>query len=673
MIDSPLTASSVDDSIPSTNAFHEDDDHSHNQLEEDDGLKAPFAKNPTKGLIPLSATEVYLDRLKGWAEVVRRMIIHFESLLDQEKKLAESYTKSVKDLFAPIKVKDVEVFSEEESMQNLFKDLYESQSQRSSQHLATASQIETQILPNLRAILSEIKTKSTDAEKEWVSLDKSLSKDRETYLKLTGNLKGSLERQGWIVSHLNVTLGEGDGDAEDGGVNGVGKAPDVGKDVPRDPWLANTALRRFVNSTLKSQQQTRDLLLSQQQAMLVFEQVVIQHLKHSLGSWFSWKSRDLTSHKDSLHTLSTKMDQVDPIQDWKQFIERHDDLILVDPEVSGSDVPVAPLVKWDDVEYEGKDDTRCLIVKEGTLLRNMPGVLRGRGYKSGQYVLTSSGYLHGFSNGSGSGSGSGSGDGDDGGAAGQASVVDVVNWVDPEISVFLPDCTLVKGADPKEPSEFMIHEKTGKLLARSEKYKLKAPTPDQSDFWFDLITSLSKPPPASRNNSPPKSKSKRFSTPVTPVSTSPSKNVQKRASSIFTKSAFAATLVPDQVAKPDTSTTNAKSAAAKSTTAPTKSDLLFETHDDDDEDEYTQTDSTHPSVAAILRGRPPPADLLALKSEMVDGNSSNMMLPPVLPQMSSDSLVGGGGKADVWSKLGSSEDTLMGMNAWDDGSADVWG
>jgi hypothetical protein len=65
--------------------------------------------------------------------------------------------------------------------------------------------------------LSEIRRKASDADREWSALDKEMTKDRETYIKLIGNLRSSLMRHQW----------KGD------------VASNVDKDVPKDPWLAN--------------------------------------------------------------------------------------------------------------------------------------------------------------------------------------------------------------------------------------------------------------------------------------------------------------------------------------------------------------------------------------------------------------------------------------------------
>jgi hypothetical protein len=91
---------------------------------------------------------------------------------------------------------------------------------------------------------------------------------------------------------------------------------------------------------------------------------------------------------EAISHLSKELNSLNPVKDWEVFISERSDH-FVDPK--------APLVKAQDLKIEGSKDPLCQHIKEGTLLRNLPGMLRDRGYVAGHYVLTSSGFLHGFS------------------------------------------------------------------------------------------------------------------------------------------------------------------------------------------------------------------------------------------------------------------------------------
>ncbi|KAJ1569431.1 hypothetical protein HK405_004962 [Cladochytrium tenue] len=502
----------------------------------DDGLKAPFARNPTHGLVPLRSTEVYKDRLKGWTDVVRRLVVHFEVLLDQEKRLAESYTRSVKDLANPVRVRDNEIFDGDETMQVFFRKIFESYDQRSSQHQQAVSTIETQTLPTLRALLAEIRKKVSGTDREWATLDRDLARDRDTYLKLTTQLKAALERQKW-ASQSNLDL------SSSGQTDGKPEGPEPPRDVPlKDPWLANMLVKRFLSAQLAKQAATREAVLDQQRNIQVFEQVVIQHIRDVLSTWYSSRSRAMQADREAFGLLSAALESVDPRTDWRLFRERRRDLII-DPD---DPTAVADLDEKD-VPYEGRDDPKTLAIKEDVLWRNMPGVLRNRGHMPGLYVLTAAGHLHGFHppgglpgvpaggpNGPG-GAARASEDGKDAGGApplpsptsraGSGAAPDsaisaaaaspppppqpagelptaaqLVMEQDPDVSLCLADAT-VQGprSDPREPDEFAVAERAGGgFLNRAGRLRLKARSADESEFWCDLIASVSRPPVARR-------------------------------------------------------------------------------------------------------------------------------------------------------------------------------
>ncbi|KAJ1552425.1 hypothetical protein HK405_011377, partial [Cladochytrium tenue] len=523
---------------PAESSKHEEDE------EPDDGLKAPFAKNPTHGLVPLRSTEVYKDRLKGWSEVVRRLVVHFEVILDQEKRLAESYTRSVKDLANPVRVRDNEIFDGDETMQVLFRKIFESYDQRSSQHQQAVNMIETQTLPTLRSLLVEIRKKVSGTDREWATLDRDLARDRETYLKLTRQLKAALELQKW-ASQSSLDL------SSTGQTDGKPEGPEPPRDVPlKDPWLANMLVKRFLSAQLAKQAVTREAVLDQQRNIQVFEQVVIQHIRDVLSTWYSSRSRAMQPDREGFGLLSTALESVDPSTDWRLFRERRRD-VIIDPD----DPAAVADLNEKDVPYEGRDDPKTLAIKEDVLWRNMPGVLRNRGHMPGLYVLTAAGHLHGFHPPSGlpgvpAGGPSGPGgttraseDGKDAGGAaplpsptaatsraGSGAAPDaaspapaaaasstpppqpaqpagelptaaqLVMEQDPDVSLCLVDAT-VQGprSDPREPDEFAVAERAGGgFLNRAGRLRLKARSADESEFWCDLIGSVSRPPVARR-------------------------------------------------------------------------------------------------------------------------------------------------------------------------------
>jgi hypothetical protein len=76
-------------------------------------LKAPFADNPSNGLIPLSITPLCLSRMVGWATIVQQLIKFLTITVEQEKRLAESFSKTAADLTFALTSESLELFAKE--------------------------------------------------------------------------------------------------------------------------------------------------------------------------------------------------------------------------------------------------------------------------------------------------------------------------------------------------------------------------------------------------------------------------------------------------------------------------------------------------------------------------------------------------------------------------------
>jgi hypothetical protein len=223
-------------------------------------------------------------------------------------------------------------------------------------------------------------------------------------------------------------------------------------------------VKRHISSLVARQTETRNSLIHQQQSIAVFEKVVVQHLKIALMSYLGWKTRDHHNQSEILKQLSSKLDILEPEKDWELLKARKPDLIIEAD---------APLVKREDIVYEGMDDLQCELIKEGTLQKRAMGMLlRGNNYKPGHYVLTMSGYLHAFPPITSVSESTGLLVN----LATESNASERPELGEPEMSFYLPECTIGgKGSDPKQPDEFYIQDKSG-FLGRTEKHRVSSHT-----------------------------------------------------------------------------------------------------------------------------------------------------------------------------------------------------
>ncbi|KAI8894082.1 hypothetical protein BC833DRAFT_568664, partial [Globomyces pollinis-pini] len=177
---------------------------------------APYADNPSNGLIPLAISNLCYQRLNGWATIITHLIRYLNVVVDQEKKLAESLVKTSSELSTALNGHQLNLFADGESVKNLLLDMTDLQAKRANQRASSAANIEDQLIPILKELLTSIKKKASDPDLKWSTLDKELSHAIETYTRLADHVRFSLLRQNW------------NSDPND--------FPDIPKDVPKDPW-----------------------------------------------------------------------------------------------------------------------------------------------------------------------------------------------------------------------------------------------------------------------------------------------------------------------------------------------------------------------------------------------------------------------------------------------------
>ncbi|KAJ3157693.1 hypothetical protein HDU89_000069 [Geranomyces variabilis] len=415
--------------------------------------KAPYARNPTHGLVPLSATEIFLVRLGGWATLVRRLITQFEMIVEHHKRLSEAYGKCARDFAAPVQTKDGDnVFGRNETCQYLFNNIQSSHIKAAQENNEAGAMLETHVVPNLRALLVDLRRKGADSDKEWVSLDRELARDKDTYVKLAAQLKLALARH-------------------------HGEAADVSeKDATVDPWAANISLKRHIATCVLKQDHYRAVLLAQQEHFATFESTIVQTLRVTLSAFFDWQKKDLDASQDIFKKLKATLHTLDAGKDWESFRARHADLIIE------KDVPT---LKENDIDYEGRQDALIAPNKEGMLLRKDTGMKFGfrKQWKDTLVVVTSANYLHAlpttFSQSATSLSSSSLGEGEEPGPSKN----------DPELSLYLPDCVVGPlMMNEKEPEEFVIQQKAGGMFGGEKKHKFKGADMDQSAMWWAYLS-----------------------------------------------------------------------------------------------------------------------------------------------------------------------------------------
>ncbi|KAJ3123769.1 hypothetical protein HK098_001656 [Nowakowskiella sp. JEL0407] len=376
----------------------------------------------------------------------------------------------------------LEIFGDVSSIQQFFRGFYEAQSRQTSAHNTSSYFLESQTIPALKMIKTEITNKLKEASEEWAALDEELRADQKKFIQLTGALatlmrwqrdlalkmrRGEIklddesnikkdelsETESKASSSVTKTNEGGNGNAgfisfvsgyftppannankntskddeitmhdiltntpPQSPVNGTSStiaaseigtvekevknttflppfpvnAPGAANNVgPGDPWLYNMVIKHHIARCVAKQRATRAQLLDQQQTMAVFEQTIISLVQNAVIGFLEFRQRQLNTELNvSTIPLFKQIQSVRGPDEWALFRKEHTDLLIDES---------APFVEAKHMVYKGMDHPLAEIVREGPLDRlHKIATFRKPEWKEEYYVLTASGYLHGF-------------------------------------------------------------------------------------------------------------------------------------------------------------------------------------------------------------------------------------------------------------------------------------
>ncbi|RKP02790.1 hypothetical protein CXG81DRAFT_17587 [Caulochytrium protostelioides] len=444
----------------------------------------PEEIDPLHGLIPTSVTPLFLNRLQEWTKVIKALINHFSTIADADKRLAAAYTKSIARDFGPQGVSNGRGFGEGDSqtLRDFIQAFADDQTAEAQQHSARAQFIEATTLPALRDLATEIRKKSTDNDREWVAMDKGLKFDRDTLLRLQAEMRAGLERaharQLMSPHHATSTAPIGDGELDTSpatpttGPSGMLSLVNGSANATKDPYITSRQLRKHIEECFRKQREHRESILNQRQNFAIFEKVIVQHLRNLLTTWMDSRYR---FHHESLTQVLTKirasLDHVNPDTDWQAFEQQHQNL-FVDPD--------APFTQPEELPIEGDDDPLVNVITQGALLRQETGLMTylAKRWKQQHGILSAAGYLHMYP------------------ASTEASPPPsfYANLVEPEISLYMPECQVDLAAGTEDvPEEFIVTQNPGTF--RANKVRLRGSTPDVTLFWWSFLSSQMRVPP----------------------------------------------------------------------------------------------------------------------------------------------------------------------------------
>lgn len=320
-------------------------------------------------------------------------------------------------------------------------------------------------MQHLQKLRTELKAHIKNIQQDTGKLAASVAKERETSTKMITDLARS-------ITMLKNTP--------------------MGVHAKEDPWFTNSLVARQLQKQVHEENALQKSIIIMQQNSEHFEEGVVRAIQMAWQTFDEWKcvlcsplslapfcsrladltrqrlarsARASSSVQETWQTMGELMRSVAPTTEWIAFASRSE--YLLDPET--------PLRNPLTINYPGKDDPSVIPVHQGILERKKRYT---KTYKESFYILTPAGYLHEYPS------------------------SDLSKHPNPELSLFLPECTLGAPTNPQSRShKFHIEgkksiggdvgQKSG-LFALDASFTFRARSHDEMLEWWNDCKQLSK-------------------------------------------------------------------------------------------------------------------------------------------------------------------------------------
>ncbi|PGG96873.1 hypothetical protein GX51_07610 [Blastomyces parvus] len=375
------------------------------------------------------ASKVLYDRLQAWKHVCG----YLENYITANHKLHESQSKEFGKILKaiPQSLEDAAQFSEGTGgVVGLFDNLRTNTGAIVNLHRETEKQLETIVLPILKKLHQEIKSKAEGLEHGAEKCAKQVKKaSTATYkhIEMLGKYTAAFDAGGKLES-------------------------------AHDPYLLRRGTSHRMNKQITEENNYRKEMLQVQNSLLLFESHIVKTIQDALLQF----SNCMGAHCGALSKLYANMaDTAQQIPDnfeWMNFSMQKED-ILIDPD--------KPARTMSDAIFPNQKHPATEPLIQGTLERKSRAMIKG--YSSAYYAISPAGFIHGFK------------DNDDYNREPTA-----------DISLYIPECSVgssdgvkftIKGKD-------VSGSKVGQAFATTTELTFKAHSKEIANEWLDVLNKL---------------------------------------------------------------------------------------------------------------------------------------------------------------------------------------
>ncbi|KAL9110428.1 MAG: hypothetical protein Q9227_004972 [Pyrenula ochraceoflavens] len=380
---------------------------------------------------PSTTTGLLQERLQAWKHMCGYLEGYITAVAKDEKTKCKEQERILKSVSHPLK----EGHHFDQALGGVagwFENIRSNTQGIANLHTETSKNLSGTVLPQLERLHKEIKGKnkeiSSGAAKGAKAIDNARNSSQK-HIELLGTHTGNFDSKGGHVpSH-------------------------------HDPYIIQRQIHHRLNKQIIEENNHRNDILTVQNDFSQFEAHILQTIQAAFSSFNQIMGGQADRHKAIYGDITATAQNMPLDFEWNGFTKRYDN-VLVNSN--------APHRSMSNVSFpnQGHRATKPLI--EGSLERKSRAMGALKGYSSGYYAVTASGYLHEFKD-------------DD----------DYRRDPTPEHSLYLPDCVIgaVDGTKFQIKGKSVAGGKFGSKMSITSDYQFKAHTAGDAEKWRDIIAS----------------------------------------------------------------------------------------------------------------------------------------------------------------------------------------
>ena len=299
-------------------------------------------------------------------------------------------------------------------------------------HLETGKSLDGQVLPILTRLHKEIKSKHSEISSGAGKVAKAVDAAKNSS-------QNRIELLGQHTAAYDSTGGK--------------------IDAQHDPYVLHRGIQHFLHKQILEENNSRQDLISVQQNFQTFEAHIVQTIQQAFQQFLQYVGGRADHEKAMYSDIVSNAQHIAPDFEWTKFQHRSGSM-LIDPNAPKRDIS--------HISYPNQEHAATKPLIAGTLERKSraTGVLTG--YKTGFYAVTPAKFLHQFA--------------------------DEDNFRKdpvPELSLYLPDCTVGAVSDTKfnVKGKDASKGKVGSAFQMSHEIAFKAHTASDAQQWRSIIAS----------------------------------------------------------------------------------------------------------------------------------------------------------------------------------------